>query len=448
MASLMNSSERRAHEVIASARLRWDLYENVHSGIAMNRGEMKMANIAFNSGELFFEAAAPDVSLYICGGPGGFSENLTWRRGCSLSMASERRHGFQRIRGYGMTLATAFKDGCDFEFEYLITGPAKIFRAYYGDNGGNGDIVPLPRTIAAATAAKGVHVVMVGEGFNVSDGHNLQEAHLPLPMPLPSCVQLFDTFTDFTVDLLWLMSHVFSKIYIVKPITSRPANSERYLVCESLISPNECMAGCPAAPASVNDDHKKEPSNNPVYKRKLVQKNSRAMSSHNPSGSGDNEENGFKVDTTSAVGVLISHFLAAGEELHKLAKGGSEDLLRLAQDDALHTSDDGESFAKFITQANEKLAKRQCLYLSKMIVFSDDATKSDESQDELAKACLEKWQVPSTKREPLCWPLWSENISPALRCIIPEGRRYHALMALDAALIYGMDIQSLPLVER
>ncbi len=38
---------------------------------------------------------------------------------------------------------------------------------------------------------------------------------------------LFDVFSDFSVDLIYLMSPVFKSVSIVKPVTSRPANSER-----------------------------------------------------------------------------------------------------------------------------------------------------------------------------------------------------------------------------
>ena len=40
--------------------------------------------------------------------------------------------------------------------------------------------------------------------------------------------KLFDCFTPFTVGLLFLLYRHFEKICIIKPYTSRPANSERY----------------------------------------------------------------------------------------------------------------------------------------------------------------------------------------------------------------------------
>ena len=42
-------------------------------------------------------------------------------------------------------------------------------------------------------------------------------------------------FTPFTVDLLFILYKHFEHFSIVKPVTSRPANSERYVVCKNLL---------------------------------------------------------------------------------------------------------------------------------------------------------------------------------------------------------------------
>lgn len=53
-------------------------------------------------------------------------------------------------------------------------------------------------------------------------------------------VKVFDSFTETTMNLLWLVKQLFAEVYIVKPLTSRPANSERFVVamgfrgCESV----------------------------------------------------------------------------------------------------------------------------------------------------------------------------------------------------------------------
>jgi hypothetical protein len=45
-------------------------------------------------------------------------------------------------------------------------------------------------------------------------------------------LKIFDIFTKPTVDLLYILSCVYSQVYIIKPNTSRYANSEKYIVCK------------------------------------------------------------------------------------------------------------------------------------------------------------------------------------------------------------------------
>ena len=64
---------------------------------------------------------------------------------------------------------------------------------------------------------------------------NVCEIHLQLSygkmQPLLSgghfVCKLFDIFTPFSVGLVYLMYRVFRRVSIFKPVTSRPANSER-----------------------------------------------------------------------------------------------------------------------------------------------------------------------------------------------------------------------------
>ncbi|CAG8670445.1 17951_t:CDS:10 [Dentiscutata erythropus] len=47
-------------------------------------------------------------------------------------------------------------------------------------------------------------------------------------------LKLFDVFTPFTAGMVWILYRHFEKICIIKPLPSRPANSERYIICRNL----------------------------------------------------------------------------------------------------------------------------------------------------------------------------------------------------------------------
>jgi hypothetical protein len=46
-------------------------------------------------------------------------------------------------------------------------------------------------------------------------------------------IKMFDLFTAASLDLLYLLCSCYEKVYIVKPNTSRFANSEKYIVCKN-----------------------------------------------------------------------------------------------------------------------------------------------------------------------------------------------------------------------
>lgn len=44
-------------------------------------------------------------------------------------------------------------------------------------------------------------------------------------------LKVFDTYSSLSLELLYLLNYLYSEIYILKPVTSRPANSEKYIIC-------------------------------------------------------------------------------------------------------------------------------------------------------------------------------------------------------------------------
>ena len=127
------------------------------------------------------------------------------------------------------------------------------------------------------------------------------------------------------------------------------------------------MAGCPEPPVVQNTPKDQTPP--PSNQRKIKLRNSNKSTVNNRGSFSHfdvSRSKNFIVDSTSAVGVLIQHFLSASEELHKVnqTQGDAKDLLRLARHASLHrsispTSDDGvsdqsEDFVQFMTRVNNE----------------------------------------------------------------------------------------------
>ncbi|KAK6488700.1 cap-specific mRNA (nucleoside-2'-O-)-methyltransferase 1-like isoform X1 [Huso huso] len=238
-------------EEMRRARTRSNPYETIRGAFFLNRAAMKMANIDHVFDNMFTnpkdlqgrpQARERDAELLyfadVCAGPGGFSEYVLWRR---------RWHA----KGFGMTL----KGPNDFKLEDFFAAPSELFEPYYGEGGvdGDGDIT-RPENISAfrnfvleSTEGKGVHFLMADGGFSVEGQENIQEI---LSKQLLLCQFLtglsvirtgghflcktFDLFTPFSVGLIYLLHCCFERISLFKPVTSRPANSERYVVCRGL----------------------------------------------------------------------------------------------------------------------------------------------------------------------------------------------------------------------
>ena len=45
-------------------------------------------------------------------------------------------------------------------------------------------------------------------------------------------IKMFDTFTEASIDMLYLLTMLYDQVYFCKPHTSRYANSEKYIVCK------------------------------------------------------------------------------------------------------------------------------------------------------------------------------------------------------------------------
>ena len=50
--------------------------------------------------------------------------------------------------------------------------------------------------------------------------------------------KIFDISTQFTLELLYILSKCYKEIIITKPNTSRMANSEKYVICKGFIGIN------------------------------------------------------------------------------------------------------------------------------------------------------------------------------------------------------------------
>ena len=254
-------------------------------------------------------------------------------------------------KGFGFTL----KGKNDYKLENNYKEDTETFETHYGYGGQNGDgnilknanIKAFAKFVLGRTNQKGVDIMMGDGAFTVENRENIQEilskqlilcqflAALSIVREQGNFVcKMFDTFTPFTVGLVYLMYRAFDKICIHKPNTSRPANSERYIICKNKRPHFE----------AIRD-----------YLFKVNEK-------LNKLGFSQIGLTSSKIDVTEIVPLPL--------------------LLADSQ------------FCDYMRQSNDLIGKRQIAYLVKIRAFHQNENLFDTRQRHIRVECLKKWKIP------------------------------------------------------
>jgi len=238
----------------------WDIfkkytnpYEYIHSVIPykkksickykpLSRSYFKMVEI-INTFDLFDGINKPIKCFHLAEGPGGFIEAFVNQR---------KRKDDAYI---GMTLMDCKNDynipGWKKSNDFL-TKNENVFIESGSDNTGN--ILSVDNFIHCREIYNAsMDFITADGGFDFSFDFNKQEvsiakllfAQIAYAIMLQSkggtfILKFFDCFMQHSIDLLYILSAFYDKVYIIKPQTSRYANSEKYLVCRGfLFSSNE-----------------------------------------------------------------------------------------------------------------------------------------------------------------------------------------------------------------
>ncbi len=94
---------------------------------------------------------------------------------------------------------------------------------------------------------KSVSIITADGGFDEGNDFNNKEQlhysliiHEILSMLILSnndthfVLKMYDTYTKTSIHMLYLLQLIFKTVYIFKPLTSRPTNSEKYIICKNL----------------------------------------------------------------------------------------------------------------------------------------------------------------------------------------------------------------------
>uniref|UniRef100_A0A6C0JKV0 Ribosomal RNA methyltransferase FtsJ domain-containing protein n=1 Tax=viral metagenome TaxID=1070528 RepID=A0A6C0JKV0_9ZZZZ len=229
----------------------WDIfkkytnpYEYIHTQLSykkksiskhkpLSRSYFKMVEI-INTFDLVFDSR-PINSFHLAEGPGGFIEALVELRKC------------QHDKYVGMTILDELNDpsipGWK-KSETFLKQNKNVFIEKAADNTGN--ILSLDNyNFCRNKYGSTMDFITADGGFDFSLDFNKQEINIAKLLfgqiayaismqKKGGCfvLKMFDTFMQHSIDLLYILSSFYDKVYIIKPHTSRYANSEKYIVCK------------------------------------------------------------------------------------------------------------------------------------------------------------------------------------------------------------------------
>ncbi len=228
-------------------------YEYIHTNVPgykssickfmpLSRSYFKMIEIC-NQLRILEDYKSVDIKTFsLCEGPGGFIEAL-------VNLRNNKSDKY-----YGMTLLS---DDVNIpgwrKSEQYLNDNNNIVIEHGIDNTGN--IFNIENFKHCYNTYKNSFDIITGDGgFDFSIDFNKQEqisSRLIITQIIYGIImqkhggkfilKIFDVHTHFTVDIIHFLSSLYKKTYIIKPNTSRYANSERYIVCKDFKLKNSAV---------------------------------------------------------------------------------------------------------------------------------------------------------------------------------------------------------------
>jgi 23S rRNA U2552 (ribose-2'-O)-methylase RlmE/FtsJ len=179
----------------------------------------------------------PITTFHLAEGPGGFIEAIVNLRKCKY----DKYIGMTILDDNDLNVPSWKKT------DQFLKENKNVFIETGIDN--TGDILKIENfEYCVKKYGSSMDLITADGGFDFSVNFNQQEQNINKLLFAQVCfalcmqkregsfiLKLFDCFTHSTIDILYILSSFYKKVYITKPQTSRYANSEKYIVCKGFL---------------------------------------------------------------------------------------------------------------------------------------------------------------------------------------------------------------------
>ena len=200
----------------------------------LSRSYYKMLEIAkeFLKDNINKDKTSQLISCHLAEGPGGFVEALLNKRKNKKDIL------------YGMTLIDNQREVPGWKRIRKLLDKNPNIKLLNGIDGTGNLYNPQNHVFIAANIIRKCDLVTADGGFDFSVDYNLQE-FLAQKLIFSEVIcalsiqklggnfvcKFFDINSLISIEILYILSIYYENVYIFKPLTSRPANSEKYIVC-------------------------------------------------------------------------------------------------------------------------------------------------------------------------------------------------------------------------
>jgi 23S rRNA U2552 (ribose-2'-O)-methylase RlmE/FtsJ len=199
----------------------------------LSRSFYKMVEIS-NTLHLLDDYTDTNINTFhLAEGPGGFIEAMTFMR------------KNENDKYNGMTLVNDDPNVPGWNKSSFFLETNKTVNIEYGPSG-TGDLFDVENLkYCLKKYNNSMNIITADGGFDFSIDFNKQEilatnllfAQVSFAIAMQKTnghfiLKIFDIFTKTTSDIIYLLSTMYKQVFIVKPNTSRMANSEKYIVCK------------------------------------------------------------------------------------------------------------------------------------------------------------------------------------------------------------------------
>lgn len=210
-------------------------YTNIYESPSKGTYKKPISRAFYKLWELLFDydIKCNSETLHLCEAPGGFIQAM-------LEYKYKKNIHIQKC--YTMSLRDNTNvDVPKYNSEIQYNKNVKIIKNC------NGDLYYIDNILFLVKTLENTSIKFISSDGGINDNgdfNNKEVSHirlilseivtalLILDLDGDFIIKIFDIFTDSTCHIIFILSYLFDDVYITKPLTSRPTNSEKYLVCK------------------------------------------------------------------------------------------------------------------------------------------------------------------------------------------------------------------------